>query len=325
MQKTIEFGAIVSDFRFPRIPKSSGEGIQFWSELAGNLEGIGIELQPELYYLTDLPEGLIFHSRHPFIGVHQPCHGRDVLSPDIHKASASRHDTETAMAIANNIGAEYFVIHPVQIDNWVQRVEQRQVATQYVKEVIEHKKQKGYSFKLCVENLEYPKYPSTLEEMITLLSDINTSESPEITLLFDVAHHWHNVVHLFHQIPGFELVTDEHYYDVLLNDLTVLTHRFGPEIIEGFHIAQAYIEGQIHNTHGLPGLLDNEVFSPEHLYSFARPSHMQEKWLDVERVLQCIGVWMKGEEVPMTRAVIESHHRSESEMGQMAILLQQTI
>lgn len=315
----IEFGGIVSDFRFEKKPATLPDCIQNWDTLACTLQGIGIELQPELYFLRDLPHNLQLQSSHTFVGVHQPCYKRDVLSARPGEAGEAHKDTLASMDMAAALNADYLVLHPVQTDRWEDREGQRKAARRYVEKIAEIKEEKKHPYRLCVENLEFPKYPSTFEETADLLDSLH-SKGHEAGLIFDIAHHWHNLVHLLKQVPGYPLTTEDRYYDLLYSDLVLLCRRFGPDVIEGFHISQAYMEGEAHNTHGLPGLMDGQEVPPGEM-PFSHPSGFKGQWLDGGQVIARIGNWMHDEDIPAMKIIIESHNRTETEMAAMAVKL----
>jgi hypothetical protein len=89
--------------------------------------------------------------------------------------------------------ADYLCYHMQTSDYW-DRIDKREdlIKESYDEayQLMVFAGQKGFSGKFLIENLEYPKYPSTLGEMLAVREFL--SIFPKSGILFDVAHQWHS-------------------------------------------------------------------------------------------------------------------------------------
>lgn len=242
-------GQIITDLFF-----DSSDLQKQWHDVVAAAAPWSIEYQIEL--LASLAEESLPRPEpdQTFIGVHQATFETDIISGSKTERDIAFRKAELGLQKAHELGATYFVVHPTTRDNWQDRLSQLNASRLWVEELYSLKESKGYSPQICIENLEFPKIPSTIGEVISEL-DYYKSKSMDIGLIFDVAHHWHNYVHLLHQLSQTHLVDPEMYCELLSNHLRSI-QTYHPNCIVGYHFAQAYInwESKEHVTHGLPDL-----------------------------------------------------------------------
>jgi hypothetical protein len=163
------------------------EQIHLLSEFAIK-EQCGFELEMEESFAMPgfkKPEGM------SFLGVHQPSGGVDIN--DVDKKQESISKIKDSMLMAQEIDAEYFTVHLQTKDRWHgerERKEHISVGLEVFDELANYYRKNNFNFTVNVENIEYPKYPATVEEIEELstfldgYSDINTG------IVLDIGHLW---------------------------------------------------------------------------------------------------------------------------------------
>ncbi len=197
-------------------------------------------------------------------GVHQSIRDMDILSEDIHKKLETIESTQQAMLFAHRISADYFVFHLAQSrDYWDwNRSEQIALALKAFQGWADFYKKSGFTFIPLIENLEFPKFPATPEEMIGIFKTCREL-LPNLKICFDVPHLWRSRALLLenksrfeHVIPNFRMLETSFacYLDYALDQ--VLTTEAG--LSEGdiflYHLGGCWK----HLTHEIPGLRPGE-------------------------------------------------------------------
>jgi hypothetical protein len=105
----------------------------------------------------------------------------------------SRQKIKQVILDGIELKADYLCYHMQTTDYW-DRIDKREDLIKESYDEAYHLMvfagQKGFSGKFLIENLEYPKYPSTLGEMLAVREFL--SIFPNSGILFDVAHQWHS-------------------------------------------------------------------------------------------------------------------------------------
>jgi len=160
--------------------------------------------------------------KHPgnIFGMHQSIRDMDILSED-KKKMETIESTHQAMLCAQRLSADYFVFHLAQSrDYWDwSRSEQMAVAIKAFRGFADFYKESGFTFIPLLENLEFPKFPATYEEMTGIFT-ICREFLPNLKLCFDIPHLWHSRLLLL------ETVTDSG-----ISSLTFISLRQGSAII----------------------------------------------------------------------------------------------
>ena len=216
MSSEIFYGGGVSDWKFMKdLPKKSAVGAS-WLGLTEILNGEGVEIQigfrpPPL----KLP---IKRNNHSFIGFHQPGERKKrkdtpkILRP--FKSIIDRVDILTTMNLAQQVKADYYVLHPYQgYKEGVTQEEKKQKSIKFIKDILIIKKLFGHKYRLCIENLNEPAYPSSVEEAIELLKIF---KKDDIGLVFDIDHHWMDFQQKQKNSPK------KDYYEQLTKDLSLI-------------------------------------------------------------------------------------------------------
>ncbi len=310
---SVEVAQVVCD-----IGMENGDVHRVWQELLEPYQGIcSLEYQVELRSsLDDFEQIPRFNlKKDGYIGVHQPTSQLDIISAEYGERSLALNLAKKGLELAHHLGADYYVVHPTTSDNWVDRGGQQRQAHQWIFELYNYGKLKKLTPRICVENLEYPKYPATLEELLYLLSYLSSEGMDDVGLIFDVAHHWHNYVHLLHQISPTLLVSSNQYGKLLEDHLSQISTRF-PNKLFGYHLAQGYIEWEFdqHVTHGLPGLFHSELG----IGTGVKPTNSGVEWLDLEEILRalCTQAQANGEE--SVKILLEVHHQPPEKLIEIA-------
>lgn len=190
------------------------------------------------------------------IYVHQPGKDMNVLHSLAYKKRQSIETAKAAMYFAEQGGAKKFIIHPVQADDWLtDRTWQKNQAFEVFKEFVQEHRNNKYSFTLCIENLEFPKYPSTVQELLDCYCWYK-EVYPNIQIVVDIPHLWRsrylirqNESKCRNEVPDYD---KQHlaFKDYLTYSFTTIP----PEIIAYYHLAGCHE----FNTHGIPGLPDDK-------------------------------------------------------------------
>lgn len=151
---------------------------------------LGVEIEFEGVKREDIPQ----FTKPRFLGVHQPLHDVDTADPRLREESFQT--IFDAMQITHDIGAEYFTIHPQTRDYWgdLPRREWRiEKSMEDVDTIVNEYQRNGYEFTIFIENLEYPKFPATAEEIDAIATYIeHRSDVSNLKLAVDIGHLWHS-------------------------------------------------------------------------------------------------------------------------------------
>lgn len=191
------------------------------------------------------------------IYVHQPCKDMNIIDTLPYKAKQSIETTKQGMILASEMCGKSYVIHFIQLDDWhnTQRELQIERAWEVFRELSAFYMEKNFSFPLCIENLEYPKYPSTVQETLECYEKC-LSICSKTKLVIDLSHFWRsrylireNEQRCKGKIPDFEQQKlPFHEY------LSYFFETIPQEYIEYYHVAGC----KDSSTHGIPGLADHE-------------------------------------------------------------------
>ena len=225
-------------------------------------------------------------------GVHQSIRDMDILSNDASTKLKTIESTHQAMRFAEMIGADYFVFHLAQSrDYWDwDRSEQIAVALKAFQGWAAFYRDAGFTFTPLLENLEFPKFPATPEEMVSFYR-ICRDFLPGLKLCFDVGHFWRSRALLLENRARFErLVPDfrlleipwADYFDYALEHVLVDDAGIRDGDIHLYHLGGCWQ----HYTHEIPGLRPGE--SPfSHRLRLDEPVHAYQthREMDLSRVL----------------------------------------
>ena len=197
-------------------------------------------------------------------GVHQSIRDMDILAQDLHCKLKTIESTHQGMRFAHLIGADYFVFHLVQSrDYWDwDRSDQIAVALKAFQGWAAYYQEAGFTFTPLLENLEFPKFPATPEEMVSFFK-ICREFLPNLKLCFDIAHFWRSRALLLenrnrfeHLIPDFRLLEIPwiDYFDYALDHILVKEAGIDDGDIYLYHLGGCWK----HFTHEIPGLRPGE-------------------------------------------------------------------
>ncbi|GEM_PF-2640875 len=159
---------------------------------AYNQMGVELELEGDLDF-SAVSTRFRLH-RPPFIGVHQPVKAIDALSEDMHLRSYSSDRIRQAMIMAERLRADYFTVHLQTVDrDWADlqaRQAQIKASWEVFDEQISFYNRTDLSIPILVENLEYPKYPATPEEIGEVVSHLLASDLLSTGVVLDIGHLW---------------------------------------------------------------------------------------------------------------------------------------
>ncbi len=241
--------------------------------------------------LTEGPYARTVHALHQpgnVFGVHQPIRDMDILSQDIHKKLETIESTQQAMLFAHLISADYFVFHLAQSkDYWDwNRSEQIALALKAFQGWADFYKNSGFSFVPLIENLEFPKFPATPEEMVSIFKACKEF-LPNLRLCFDVPHLWRSRSLILENsnkfkdiIPNFRVIrtSSADYLDYALEDVLTAKAGISDNDVFLYHMAGCWK----HFTHEIVGLRPGE--SPFlHKLRLDEPQYAYDP--DVEMVL----------------------------------------
>ena len=219
------------------------------------------------------------------IGVHSPTINIDVLTEDKYLKRKSILSIMKAMEYANAINANYFVLHLCQKDKWDSINIRNQLIDESIKvfaRLAQFYKSKGFQFKMCIENLEYPKFPSTPYECGAILSACENFMPVKFVL--DVPHLWRSrslICEKYYNMRGvFENIWSKSFGQMLADTLDILNGK-----ILLFHMAGCWQT----LTHEIPGIRPHEdPFS--HIHRINAPDWVYDEYneLNISHALDCI-------------------------------------
>lgn len=147
---------------------------------------MGLELQPE--------QDLHFHkfigqSTLPFLGLHLPTQRVNLGDTTMIADSLRRINQSIRMGISLDV--VYFCYHMQTQDYWDEistRKDSISKSYEHLDKIISFARTEGFKGMFLIENLEYPKYPSTISEFQEVQKF--TASIDKTHLLFDIAHLW---------------------------------------------------------------------------------------------------------------------------------------
>ena len=196
-----------------------------------------------------------------FISVHAPSMDLDLSSEDEALSKESLSKTIKGMEIANFVGASTYVIHPVNnmfLDP-VQRIRNKDKFKEIMtNSILPHHIDNNHKYKICLENIEYPKYPSTLEESIELVKFFK-DKSDCVKMVMDIPHIWNSIKILNENPEKYTQLTNGY---PIKTDFIKYLKRFiedNSEDIGLFHIA-GFGENPVQTHNPLYGEFLNEEY-----------------------------------------------------------------
>ena len=175
-------------------------------DLAYTIERLGsfnvLELQPE-NFIWDCNSTKYLTDRISFKSIHAPSDGLDLSSDNSHLKYESILKTIDSMDLADNIGAQTLVIHPVNnmhLNPQERLIRKEFFLTTLAENIAPHYIKNNHSYSICLENIEYPKYPATLEEALTLNAEASTIMP--VRMVLDIPHVW-NSIRILNENPDY--------------------------------------------------------------------------------------------------------------------------
>ena len=165
------------------------------------------ELKPEMIelqlddFVWDFDEAYEELQKVGFISVHSAAKGIDISSEDVRTMDYSLRRTLRSMDIAKELGADILVMHPVN-DMYLDPVQRLRAKDRFRDmfsgTITNYHKDNGHEYTICLENIEYPKYPATFEEAEGLLEDV--AKNGMVKLAIDIPHVW-NIRRILREDP----------------------------------------------------------------------------------------------------------------------------
>ncbi|MBP9812938.1 sugar phosphate isomerase/epimerase [Candidatus Saccharibacteria bacterium] len=152
-----------------------------------NKNSVGYELELE----DNFEEVPVIDERPVFLGVHQPSSNVDVL--DYWQKEQSLEKIKRTMAMAHKLNADYFTVHLQTVDRWddlSNRADANRLSLEVFKHLTQFYSKQNFQYKMYVENLEYPKYPATTEEISEVIDFLSKNIDVPTGVLLDVGHLW---------------------------------------------------------------------------------------------------------------------------------------
>lgn len=155
--------------------------------LLKNQLGLEFQIESENFYIPNI-------NVYPaFVGLHQPIRGIDFYHTTTRASSIERMKRVLKTAHMLPYALDYIVFHIEPYDYWedvANRKTRISMAKQWFEELINYHQQEGITIPLLVENLEFPKYPATLEDINDCINWIRSLQYPYLGFAFDFAHLW---------------------------------------------------------------------------------------------------------------------------------------
>ncbi len=151
-----------------------------------------LELQPE-NFLWDVDKAKDYLKKTDFLSVHAASADLDLSSPDAEERYRSILATIKSMDLADYVGADTLVVHPINNMhlNPQERLQRKLNFLQTLKyDITPHYFDNNHKYRICLENIEYPKFPSTMEETLILTEE--ASNFIDAGMVIDVPHIWNS-------------------------------------------------------------------------------------------------------------------------------------
>ncbi len=281
------------------------------TQFLGN-KHIGLELQLENKDRWDIPHP----PKSAFLGVHQPTQNIDFRDPET--MTHSLGVLQNIMEMTQTIDADYMVLHLETRDKWdnlEKRGEHIEEGKKWFQQVAQIHEDKGYSFKLLAEGLEYPKFPATKNEILDMASFIRELREEEgmkhVGFALDVAHLWRSgsLIESNMEKEGVQVTADEWSRgEVAFSDYLTSTLGEVEDVLELIHITSARNNNGHVNTHLLPGAMVKN----EEVILLSRDYSANE--LDVASAMKIITNFAAKRTAPLP-IINEAHGHSYEEMA----------
>jgi endonuclease IV len=154
----------------------------------GEVEVIELQKESNIWNIRSARNLL---SNYMYLSIHSPNKDIDLSSPERTMQKHSYKKTIKTMDLANRISADALILHPINNQNLSpeKRIQHRDVFLNVWKNIlVPHYNRNRHKYTVCIENIEYPKYPATLEELSELQKDTSITLPTSLTL--DIAHIW---------------------------------------------------------------------------------------------------------------------------------------
>lgn len=241
-------------------------------------------------------------------GVHMPIINIDVLSDDEFWKKQSIANIKASMDYAHYVQAHYVVFHLTQKDKWQNVYDRRKIWENESLKIYQHfadyYRKKGFKFVPLVENLEYPKFPSTPLEMKEIFN-VCKELLPETKVCFDVSHLWRSRGLIFETVKNNQgefanILNSKYFIDVMDETL----EYFSGEDIYLWHFGGCYGT----ETHLMPGLYPKENPNSEEDFRLDRPNSFFDEYAEINcnQVLRRIIGFCKRYNQPI-KIILEIH------------------
>lgn len=201
--------------------------------LKNAIEGYSVvELQLTNFQWT-VDDALADLAKKDYISVHNASRDIDLSSANEQFRQQSIVVTKQGMDFAYKVNSNTLVLHPVNNMhlNPTQRLESVVRFMKSFEELKSYYEKENHQYTMCVENLEYPKYPATLEETLDLQKRTSTG------IVIDVPHIWHSRDILLENPDYYRNLTLGFPFAESLNeDLTTFLES-NSELVTLFHVA----------------------------------------------------------------------------------------
>ncbi len=241
------------------------------------------------------------------LGVHAPNLQIDVLDTcsDGFKRQESISSIIEAMRWANQIKADYFVIHLCQTDRWRDNSYRRDVQIPKSLKIFNFLasiyRKEHFQFVPCIEILEYPKYPATPYEIRTILNSCQQI-LPQTRLAFDIAHLWRSrslICETQHQ--EFENIRFKSFNEELQDTLDILSN----DDVYIWHLGGCFET----ETHAIPGIYpDEDPFSAFYRLDISG-AYDESREMDISKALDIVIHYCSIHHQPL-RIILEIHREN---------------
>ena len=284
-------------FVHPQLTSTKPEHDTQWISLLANVKRnapIGTpshyEVQYEQPYQTGFWRELVdpvrsLRGNDVTIGLHSPS-----INPTIHDLGNEDRDirnravaeTVEALQFASASGCNDYVLHLTPFDDFggvTARVAQFDRAMNSLR-MIADAVGGDPGVRVLVENLEYPKWPSTTDETVAIMAMIRDEKLfADSGVCLDFAHLWHNIVSLLpHVDDRTQFLRDATQFVRTVSDVSPIYR---------IHLAGAFInyEGDDHQTHAVPGKNPLDAFDSARYFDGA-PDGFHGLWMRVDDALR---------------------------------------
>ena len=255
----------LNDYYIPFYKKFLGDGKKdypkFFCELQPNTEFADVDgkISPKCKWIDyNLKKGSSINC-----GLHFPLSTAYLGSLSEKEVNYTIENRKKVIDFGERVGVKYYTVHITQ-DGFISTDENYVSVKNILKKTIEYFIQKNTKAYILIENLEYPKYPSTPQELFWWFNKVKEYDKDgrlKFGVIIDVAHLWRTRGEIIKQInDGKQLpswITEERDiifqpYRDLLNYMLKTKLQNIPVI--AFHFGGSYG----YETHLIPGMRPNE-------------------------------------------------------------------